>query len=124
MKYLLDVNVLLAAIWKHHRQHARAFAWLAGKEVTLCPLAELGFLRISSHKKVINAPMAQVRDALEKFSAERKVSLIPDDLRALECSPKTSNQITDSYLSALAAKHGLKLATFDQGIASAEVITA
>jgi uncharacterized protein len=122
MKYLLDVNVLLAAIWSHHPHHDSAFAWLAGKEVSLCPISELGFLRISSNRKLFNTPMDRVREMLVKFSTERKAERIADDLPALDCSPKTSEQVTDSYLSALAAKHGLKLATFDQGIPSAEVI--
>jgi hypothetical protein len=38
-KHLLDVNVLLAAIWSNHPQHAKAFAWLSGKTVLVCPLA-------------------------------------------------------------------------------------
>jgi predicted nucleic acid-binding protein len=48
MKHLLDVNVLLAAIWNTHPQHNRAFTWLAGKSIVLRPLTELGFLRIST----------------------------------------------------------------------------
>ncbi len=33
MKYLLDVNVLLAAVWANHPQFAAADAWLNGKSV-------------------------------------------------------------------------------------------
>jgi predicted nucleic acid-binding protein len=51
VKYLLDVNVLLAAMWASHPQHAKAFAWLTGKSVVLCPLTELGFLRISTTER-------------------------------------------------------------------------
>ena len=50
VKYLLDVNVLLAAIWQGHAQYQEAIAWLAGKSVILCPIAELGFLRISTNR--------------------------------------------------------------------------
>ena len=50
MKFLLDVNVLLAGGWGHHLRHAEAFAWLEGKKIVLCPISELGFLRISSNK--------------------------------------------------------------------------
>ena len=42
MKHLLDVNVLLAGIWENHSRHAEVFAWLDGKNIVLCPLAELG----------------------------------------------------------------------------------
>ena len=116
MNHLLDVNVLLAAIWENHPQNARAFDWLDGKSVTVCPLVELGFLRISTQPKAFNAPMEKARDLLAAFLAERGAARIADDLPALDASAKKSNQITDGYLAALAAHHGLKLATFDAGI--------
>ena len=116
MKHLLDVNVLLAAIWSNHPLHRQAFDWLDGKSISLRPLSELGFLRISTNKKAINAPMETARDLLDKFTAERKADRIPDDLPALESRPKTSDQVTDHYLADLAARHGLKLATLDAGI--------
>ncbi len=124
MKHLLDVNVLLAAIWDNHPSHARAFDWLSGKDILLCPLCELGFLRVSTQRKAINAPMDKARLLLEKFCSERKAGWIPDDLAALDSSPKRSEEVTDSYLADLAAKHGAKLATLDQGIShpAAEVI--
>jgi toxin-antitoxin system PIN domain toxin len=122
MRYLLDVSVLLAANWQHHPQHVKAVAWLAGKEIALCPISELGFLRISTNKKVVNAPMEDARKALEIFINQHHPARIADDLPALEAQPKASEQVTDSYLAALAQKHGLKLATFDEGILSAEII--
>lgn len=115
-KFLLDVNALLAGVWGHHSRHSEAFAWLKGKSIVLCPLAELGFLRISSNKKAINVEMEKAREALEKFCAERKAERIADDLPALDSRPKTSEQVTDFYLADLAAKHGMKLATFDEGL--------
>lgn len=114
MRHLLDVNVLLAAIWVDHSRHAEAFAWLPGKSVVVCPLSELGFLRISTNTRAINAPMEQARNLLDRFLVERKVERIADDLPALGSGPKTSEQVTDHYLADLAAKHGLKLATFDR----------
>lgn len=116
MKYLLDVNLLLAAIWQNHPRHAEAFNWLEGKSVLLCPLAELGFLRISTNQKAINAPMAQTRELLLHFCSERQAEWISDDLPALESCSLTSAQVTDIYLADLAQKHHAKLATLDQGI--------
>ena len=121
MNHLLDVNVLLAAIWKHHPQHSQATTWLTGKTVVLCPLAELGFLRISSNKRVFNIPMAEARAGLETFTKERKATRIPDDLPALDSQPATSDEVTDHYLADLATRHGLKLATLDAGIKHAAV---
>ena len=106
--------MLCLQVWGHHSRHAEAFTWLKGRAIVLCPLAELGFLRISSNKKAINVPMDKAREALERFSAERKAERIFDDLPALNSRPKTSEQVTDLYLADLAAKHGMKLATFDE----------
>ena len=121
MKHLLDVNVLLASVWTSHPQHAAATSWLAGKAVVVCPISELGFLRISTQKKAFNFTMADARNGLEKFLSERKAAHIPDDLPALDSKPATSEQVTDNYLADLAEKHGLKLATLDAGIKHASV---
>jgi predicted nucleic acid-binding protein len=56
MKRLLDVNVLLAAIWATHQDNAKTLAWLEKKSIALCPIAELGFLRISTNPKSTFAP--------------------------------------------------------------------
>ena len=113
--HLLDINVLLAAIWEDHPHYAKASAWLPGKAILLCPLAELGFLRIST-QRVINAPMDKARELLETFAREHKAERIADDLPALESHPAKTEQVTDLYLASLAHKHGAKLATFDQDI--------
>jgi predicted nucleic acid-binding protein len=91
-------------------------AWLRGKEVVLCPVSELGFIRISTNKRAIDAPMDRARQLLAKFSADRKADMIPDDLPALDSHPRAAEQVTDHYLADLAAKHGFKFATFDTHI--------
>ncbi|MGA2174560.1 MAG: PIN domain-containing protein [Verrucomicrobiota bacterium] len=114
MKYLLDVNVLLQGIWKDHPDHEATFKWLQGKAVVVCPLAELGFIRVSTG--ALGAPMAETRQLLERFLSERNAGRIADDLPALGSMPKTSGQVTDHYLADLAQMHGIQLATFDQKI--------
>jgi uncharacterized protein len=114
--HLLDVNVLVAAITSTHALHARAFAWMAGKRVVLSPLAELGYLRVSTHPKVLNLSMADARKALEQFVHDHQATRIHDDLPALDAKPAKSDEVTDQYLAALASKHGLLLATFDASI--------
>jgi uncharacterized protein len=120
-RHLLDVDVLLAAIWANHPQHAKAFTWLNGKNVVLCPLAELGFLRISTNRKAIGAPMAEARKLLKQFAKDRKADRISDDLAALDSHPGNSEEVTDTYLADLAAKHGARFGTFDQTIAHTAV---
>jgi toxin-antitoxin system PIN domain toxin len=123
MRHLLDVNLLIAAIHADHPQHSSADAWLEGREIVLCPLTELGFLRITSNPRLVrfSATMERAREALEAFASERKVERIKDDLDAVESHPGKSDEVTDHYLADLAGKHGLKLATFDQGLKQASV---
>ena len=117
MTHLLDVNLLLAAIWNEHPQHVGVFRWLAGKKLAVCPITELGFIRISTNaKSSFNAPMKRTRELLKDFLSERGVQRIPDDLPALESNPSKSDEVTDHYLAELAARRGWKLATLDQGI--------
>ena len=116
MKHLLDVNVLLAAVWRNHPLHARASAWLNGKTVAVCPITEIGFLRISTHRKAINAQIDDARKALKKFLDHYAVARIPDDLPGLDSKADKSESVTDLYLADLAEKHGFKLATLDTGI--------
>ncbi|MGC3991782.1 MAG: PIN domain-containing protein [Chthoniobacteraceae bacterium] len=114
MIYLLDVNVLLAAIWDSHPMHERAFSGISGKRIAICPLVELGFIRISTHPKAtINAPMDKVRELLDHFIQEREVKRIADDLPALKSRPQKSDEVTDCYLAELAASHRMKFATMD-----------
>jgi toxin-antitoxin system PIN domain toxin len=120
-RHLLDVNILLAAIWANHPQHSKAFAWLSGKNVMLCPLSELGFLRISTNKKAINAPMEKARDLLRQFATDRNAVRIDDDLHSLDSHPGKSEEVTDHYLADLANLHGARLATLDRQLTHSSV---
>ena len=84
-------------------------------------ITELGFLRVSTHPRAINVPMADARKALDSFLKEHKATHIAADLPALDSKSRTSDEVTDHYLADLAAKHGLKLATLDAGIKHAAV---
>jgi predicted nucleic acid-binding protein len=99
--------------------------WLKGKEIVLCPLSELGFVRISSNPRVFGFSMADVRQGLDQFVRERNPGWIAADLRTLDSHPATSGQVTDHYLADLAARHGMKLATLDGDLKhpSAELVS-
>ena len=117
MKHLLDVSLLIAGIVQTHSCHAQARDWLAGRQIVLCPIVELGFLRISTNSKsAIGLTMESAREVLGRFAKERNAERIPDDLPALDSHPRTSDQVTDHYLANLAAKHGFRLATLDTQI--------
>ena len=121
MKYLLDVNTLLAAIVENHPQHEAANRWLEGKSLALCPISELGFLRISTQPKAYNVAMAIAKAALIDFVAKHKIEFVPADLSAVSLNARSSERLTDTYLADLAARHKMKLATFDTGIKNSAV---
>lgn len=114
MKHLLDVSALIALLWPSHVAHAQTRAWLKGKRVALCPITELGFVRVST-SAAFNLSMDDARKALADFIADEKPEFIPADIRALDGDPApSSGKTTDWYLANLAAHHGMKWATLDQ----------
>lgn len=121
MKYLLDVNALIAAIWRNHPDHAIADRWLEVRELATCPISQLGFLRISTNPKALNANMTTSRQLLEAFLRKHEAQFIADDLSPLQSSARKSEQVTDHYLAELAASQGMKLATLDKGISHRSV---
>lgn len=132
-RYLLDVNVLIALIDPTHIQHDRAHAWFAahGKRAwATCPLTENGVVRIISQPRYPNSPgipaavaeiVAVLRTVGNHVFWPADVSIL-DQKRLNTARLLESGQITDSYLLALAAVHGGKLATFDRKLVTDAVI--
>ena len=69
-------------------------------------------------------PGSRMQSQIATFCNERRVEWISDDLAPLDSKPKVSEEVTDTYLADLAAKHGFKFGTLDGGIKhpTAEVI--
>jgi toxin-antitoxin system PIN domain toxin len=117
VRYLLDVNFLLACVWRSHAQHSRASAWLDRQAVfATCPLAQLGFLRVSLSPGY-RADPGDARAALDDLTSRKGSRFVVDDLPA-DGIPAVSSHadITDAYLVALAKAHGFRLATLDQSL--------
>lgn len=124
MTFLLDVNVLMALLWESHEHHQVARGWLRRiTDFATCPVSQLGFARISSHPALGYSMLPdQAFSVLRGFLADKRHHFIPDDLscedRALHSELMIgANQITDNYLVALARRHRLNLATFDEALA-------
>jgi predicted nucleic acid-binding protein len=75
MTILLDVNLLMALLWKNHEHHDVARGWL--RRVTgfaTCPVCQLGFAKVSSHPSLgysmsPDEPFGVLRRALAQCSA-------------------------------------------------------
>ena len=123
MKFLLDVNALIA--WHHPNAqgHESFHAWRqAQPAATLvsCAITELGFLRISMVAFRYDA--AQAAAALHRLKAqigEYAAELPPPRLPAWATA---ASRTTDAYLAQLAEHHGASLATFDMDIPGATLI--
>ena len=116
MTYLLDVSSLLALLWENHVSHARVQSWAKDEELAVCPIAELGFLRISTQS--FGADMDDARQSLSAWLHKRRPSFIPCDERVLAGrKAPTGGKTTDFYLAHLAEAHGMRLATLDENIA-------
>ncbi len=134
MKYLLDVNVLVAWGWKDHADHERVARWLArerGLRDTVflsSPIPELGFVRVSVHQGAGTVSVKDACSALEGMLAHlgKAHAFQNDDLSATAlptwCTGAT--RTTDAHLLALADIHGAKLATLDTAIPGAFLIPA
>ena len=132
-RFLLDVNVLIALIDPAHVQHDKAHDWFAklGKKGwATCPLTQNGVLRIVGHSRYPNSPgtPAAVAELMAMFLAHPGHEFWPDSISLLDPHQVRagrlldSGQVTDSYLLALAAAHGGKLASFDRQIVTDSVV--
>jgi predicted nucleic acid-binding protein len=132
MRYLLDVNSLLALVVLEHEFHARVGSWVkrlsAGgvPQLATCAITELGFVGVLGQAQQYGLSVTQARDILLKVKDSNGMRwiFIPDD-RDISHLPKwvrTPKQSTDGHLAGLAGANGAVLATLDRRIPGAFVI--
>lgn len=113
MKHLMDVSALVALLWENHEHHSAVKSWCAGKSLVLCPITELGFVRVSS-SPAHNATVEEAREILADFIKARAPEFVAADLRVLDATAApSSGKSTDWYLADLAVAHKMKWATLD-----------
>ena len=133
IRFLLDINVLIALIDPAHVQHDRAHRWFAGrgrKAWATCPLTENGVLRIVGHPRYPNSPSspAAVAELLARFRKLPGHAFWPDDVSLLDPEHVNAGRlldsahVTDTYLLALARAHNGQLASFDQRLVTDAVM--
>ncbi|HTQ60827.1 MAG TPA: PIN domain-containing protein [Candidatus Solibacter sp.] len=132
MKYLLDVNSLLALVVLEHEFHARVASWVKRlseggvPELATCSITELGFVRVLGQAKQYGSSVTQARELLLKVKNSNGMRwiFIPDD-RDISHLPhwvRTPKQTTDGHLAGLARANEAVLATLDRRIPGAFVI--
>ncbi len=117
MKYLLDVNALIAWAHVNSASHATFHRWARShgfKALATCAHGELGFIRVSIQGFGYTREMAETALAEMKRPTGGFIATAPSP--RLAAWAKTAAQTSDAYRSRLAASAGLTLATFDLGI--------
>ena len=123
MKYLLDVNALIA--WRHPTAHghARFHAWAAATgmgELATCAQVELGFLRVSMQN--FRLTLAEAQAALGDIKRQAGGFIAEAPSPRLAGWATTAARTSAAYYVQVAAAAGLRLATFDTGIPGAALI--
>jgi toxin-antitoxin system PIN domain toxin len=133
IRFLLDVNVLIALIDPAHVQHDRAHDWFAAKgnqAWATCPTTENGVIRIVGNARYPNSPgtPTAVAEMVSILRALGGHEFWPDEISLLDSQLidttrlLDSGQVTDTYLLALAVSRGGQLATFDRHLVTNAVI--
>jgi predicted nucleic acid-binding protein len=132
MRYLLDVNTLLALVVMEHEFHARVTSWVkrlgasGAPELATCSITELGFVRVLGQAQQYGSSVAQARELLLEVKNSNGIHwiFIPDDhdISLLPRWVRTPKQTTDGHLAELARANEAVLATLDRRIPRAFVI--
>lgn len=128
MSQLLDANALIALGWPTHEHHPRMLGWFrqhakAGWASTA--FTQSAFVRIISQPAFSGRAIAisEAAEVLLRNTAHPKHQLVAldfgfdDVLAACTGGILGHRQITDAWLLTAAIRNGMKLITFDSGIA-------
>ena len=130
MRYLLDVNTLIALGHVAHAHHQRAQLWQGGLAAGVdvlgtCAITELGFVRVSVQAG-LQADIFRAQAALDRLKRTGPVAyeLWPDAVGSdrLPAYVRRPTELTDGHLVELARAHRARLVTIDVSIPGALVI--
>ena len=129
MRFLLDVNALIAYGFRPHNLHPQTAKWVhqhTSDQFLTCSITELGFVRILGQVRTYGMDVSTVRKLLWglKTSPDLRLEFIPDENDVSHLPPwaNTPSRTTDGHLLELAKTHGAALATFDHNIPGAYLI--
>jgi len=130
MKYLLDVNALVAFGFSDHVFHEQLSRWVRSlaaaqhdDELATCSITELGFVRVLAQVPQYAFTVSEAMLLLGRMKNEGDVrfSFVVDDQDAsrLPGWVRAPKQITDGHLVQLAKAHGAVLATLGRAVPGA-----
>jgi predicted nucleic acid-binding protein len=131
VKFLLDINALLAIGHTAHSHHNLALGWIRARmksteAFATCAISELGFVRISVQTG-LQTDVATACVALAKLKASSPVAFefFNDDVGVdrLPAFARTPLKLTDGHLLELARANRAHLATLDRGIPGATIMS-
>jgi predicted nucleic acid-binding protein len=129
MRYLLDVNALIAFGITQHQFHQRVVDWIRsehGSTFLTCSVTEIGFVRVVASVAMYGLTVVQAKALLlgMKSNAAQPLNFLSDanDISALPAWVKSPGQTTDGHLLQLGSANSAVLATFDGGIPGAFLI--
>ena len=129
MRYLLDVNVLIAYGFRRHDFHDRVGAWIRSRksdQFLTCSVTELAFVRILGNVRAYGMDVTHAKSLLQQLKTWKAFPLIfikdGNDISSLPKWVKSPAQTTDGHLLQLAKTNGAVLATLDEGIPGAFLI--
>lgn len=128
MKFLFDVNALVALGFLQHEFHYRVARWVSSSSpsIATCSITELGFVRVLSQVLDYQLTVHDSRRLLHKLKAIRSLqfAFLSDghDVTHLPAWVKAPRQMTDGHLLQLARANGMALATLDRKIPGAFLI--
>lgn len=125
MTDLPDVNVWLALVDENHPHHQSSCDYwqnLSSSDIAFCRITLLGFLRLSTHPKVLSRPLAPVEAwaVYQRYRIEGEVTFVEDSseidagFMSLSHSADFAHHLwTDSYLAAFARFRDCRIVSFD-----------
>jgi toxin-antitoxin system PIN domain toxin len=130
VKYLLDINALIALAHRAHVHHGRVAAWYQSVQESAtgfctCAITELGFVRVAVQTS-LQLDVAAARKALAELKKSSRVpfALLADSLGVdqLPAFARTPGKLTDGHLFELARSHGAEFVTLDTGVPGALLV--
>ena len=129
MRYILDLNALIAFGVTQHQFHQRIVDWIRSQRGSIfltASITEIGFARVVASVPMYSLDVLQAKCLLLGMKSNRAQPLtflpVSNDISALPAWVKAPLQITDGHLLQLARTNNAVLATLDKGIPGALLI--